>query len=451
MVRVRFAPSPTGNLHVGNARTAIINYLFSRKEKGTFLLRMEDTDLSRSSKEFEDSIVKDLSWLGIGWDEDLIRQSERFGIYREYADVLLHEGFAYKCFCSKERLIRVNEEKIRRKEPPGYDGYCRRLTEDEIRRLEEMNSKYVLRFMVKGREVAFDDMVFGHLKFSLRNLSDFIIIKADGTPSYNFSCVVDDMLMGITHVIRGRDHIPNTPKQILIFQAFGKEHPVYGHHPLLLEKDGKPLSKREGSRSIGGLRSEGVLPQAVFNYLAVLGRRVKKEVMDIDELIESFSLDSISKSDASFDYEKVLWFSRQHIRKMDTDRLAQISGIKEEEKKFLEVIKENASTTKELLELIKIFEEPTISNEGLEFLKSVDEAKEIGNVLFQILLDGEKLSLGSIKKRFIERSILLKKEVMLALRVLVTGRNYGPPIEDLLPRIPREVIMERVRWFLKIS
>lgn len=447
MVRVRFAPSPTGRLHLGNARTAILNYLFARKENGVFILRIEDTDRLRSQNLYREAIIDDLLWLGIKWDEGPYLQSERIELYKAYAEKLLSQGFAYKCFCSKERLLELKEDLIKSKEPPRYDGKCRDLSEHQRRKLELLGKPYVIRFMAPKKEVKFTDMIFGEIQFPSTYVDDFIIIKADGTPSYNFACAIDDLLMDITHVIRGRDHIANTPKQILIFDALRKKHPIYAHHPLLLEEEGRPLSKREGSKEIDSLKKEGIIPEAIINYLGVLGRNVKKEVMSFEELIESFSFDSISKSDQIFDFNKLLWFNKKHIRMLSAKEIGLRSGLFLEDERIFDAIKENVETLAEIKSMISIFKEPSISEDGLKYLKEHPHASAIAEILDESLNDKNNLSLSFLRTKMEERGISLRKENMMALRILITGKKEGPPIDTLISLIPHDVIKGRIECF----
>lgn len=446
MVRVRFAPSPTGYLHAGNARTAILNYLFSKKENGVFILRIEDTDRERSNPFFLESIIEDLSWLKIRWDEGPYFQSERLKIYESYAERMIRDGFAYRCFCSKERLSELRKRWIMSKEPPRYDGKCRNLTESEIRRLESAGEPYVVRFLSPQESVSFEDGIFGEINFPATYVDDFILIKADKTPSYNFAAVIDDMLMDITHVIRGRDHISNTPKQILLFKALGRPHPIYFHHPLLLEKDRRPLSKREGSREIRKLREMGIIPEAIINYLGVLGRKVERELMSPDELIDSFSIHSFSRSDEVFDFEKLLWFNKQHIRGLPAQELGKRAGLSLDER-IIDLLKDNVETLTDLRKMMAIFENPEIEEEGIKFLKGVEDAKKIAGIIKESVKNGERLSLQSLKGKIKDEGIPLKKENIMAIRILLTGKMAGPPIDRLLDFIPVNLILGRIECF----
>ncbi|MBP1698978.1 MAG: glnS, partial [Deltaproteobacteria bacterium] len=257
-VRVRFAPAPTGLLHIGNARTALFNFLFAKRHQGTFVLRIEDTDLERSTDSSIDRIIEDLKWLGIFWEEGPdrdgpmgpYRQSQRISIYREFADRLSQEGKSYKCFCSEERLEKLRKEQLSKGKMPRYDGRCRSLSEGEIAEMESSGLHPVLRFHVGRGSILFEDLIHGKMNFDSAGIGDFIIVRSDGMAAYNFACVMDDHLMHITHVIRGEDHLSNTPRQILLYQALGWQPPVFAHHPLILAPDRSPLSKRHGATAV---------------------------------------------------------------------------------------------------------------------------------------------------------------------------------------------------------
>ncbi len=329
MNRVRFAPSPTGNLHVGNARTAVLNYLFARSGgSGHFILRIEDTDVERSQSSFEESIKEDLKWLTLDWDEGPYRQSDRLDIYRSWAAALLGKGLAYKCFCSKEELEKARAEALRRGQPPRYGRVCAGLSRDAVHRLEAAGTPYVLRFRSPEREIRFRDAIYGDVSFPAEHVDDFIIVRTDGMPSYNFAASVDDQLMKITHVIRGSDHLSNTPKQIMLFLAFGFEPPAYAHHSLLIGVDKKPLSKRHGATRVAEFRAMGILPEAMVNYLAIIGRKVDREFLKTrEELMGTFTLGSFSSSDAVFDPGKLLWLNKEHLRTMDAGALLERMGL----------------------------------------------------------------------------------------------------------------------------
>jgi nondiscriminating glutamyl-tRNA synthetase len=324
-VRVRFAPSPTGNLHVGNARTALYNWLFARGHDGTFILRIEDTDAERSTVESEHAILEDLRWLGLDWDEgpDLdgphrpYRQSERFELYRSYARDLIRREQAYYCFCSPDELETERRAAHAAGLAPKYSGRCRAIAAEEAARRVADGERAAVRFLVQaGRDIAFDDLVRGDVVFSTDLIGDPIIIRSDGRPAYNFSVVVDDALMEITHVVRGEDHISNTPRQILIYEALGFAQPKFAHLSLVLGPDHAPLSKRHGATSVAEFREKGFLPESLVNYLALLGWSPGdgQELVDIREMARRFEVQDVSHSAAVFDTPKLAWMNRHYTK-----------------------------------------------------------------------------------------------------------------------------------------
>ncbi|HHS14395.1 MAG TPA: glutamate--tRNA ligase, partial [bacterium] len=333
-VRTRFAPSPTGRLHIGNARTAVMNWLFTCRMGGRLILRIEDTDEERSGRESETAILKDLQWLGIQWDEgpDLggpygpYRQSERTEIYRIHADLLRKEEKAYPCYCTARELEDRRKERIQRGDSAVYDGRCRHLTREERRGLEEEGRLPVLRFRAEAGSVEFDDLIKDHVSFPGDQLGDFVILRANGMPMYNFSCAVDDHLMHISHVIRGDDHVSNTPRQVLLFQAFGWDVPVYAHIPMILGSDRVRLSKRHGAVSVAQFREQGYLPEALVNFLSLLSwsSQTGEEILTLRQLIDEFDFKRVSSSAAVFDTEKLDWMNGVYIRRMEADRLANL-------------------------------------------------------------------------------------------------------------------------------
>ncbi len=323
-VRVRFAPSPTGLLHVGNARTALFNYLFARQSGGTFILRLEDTDAARSTAEAEEAILNDLRWLRLSWDEGPeqpgnfgpYRQSERLDIYRRYARALIEQGRAYPCYCTEEELEEKRKQSLAKGIPPKYDGRCRGLTPEEERSLAESGRRASLRFHVEARHITFEDQVKGRMSFDGQGVGDFIILRSDGTASYNFAAVIDDHLMEVTHVLRGEDHLTNTPRQVLVYQALGFAPPRFAHLSMILGPDRTPLSKRHGATAVSHFREEGYLPEALTNYLALLGWSPEdgRELLPLAELVRKFSLKRVSRSAAVFDFEKLNWVNREHLK-----------------------------------------------------------------------------------------------------------------------------------------
>jgi glutamyl-tRNA synthetase/nondiscriminating glutamyl-tRNA synthetase len=335
-MRVRFAPSPTGQLHVGNARTALFNWLLARHHGATFVLRIEDTDVERSTKESERAILEDLRWMGLEWDEGVdapgdhgpYRQSERLDLYRTHAQDLIAREQAYYCFCSPETLEADRQAALRAGRPPMYPGTCRRIPVEEGRRRVESGEPAVIRFRVPGRrEVSFDDIVRGRVRFDTDIIGDPVLVRSDGMPAYNFAVVVDDALMAITHVVRGEDHISNTPRQVLLYEAFGWVPPAFAHVSLVLGPDHSPLSKRHGATSVREFRERGYLPEALTNYLALLGWSPGEgdEVVPLEELARRFELEKVGHSASVFDTEKLAWVNRHYLRLADAHRLADLA------------------------------------------------------------------------------------------------------------------------------
>jgi glutamyl-tRNA synthetase len=323
--RVRFAPSPTGYLHVGGARTALFNWLFARHHGGTLVLRVEDTDLERSTTEMVEGILQGMRWLGLDWDEGPYYQTQRMEMYREAAAKLVASGHAYYCFCSKEELERRRATAAAAGRPPKYDGTCRKIPAQEAAIRRSQGAPAAVRFAVpESGATAFDDAVFGRVEFANTELEDFVLLRSDGGPTYHMSVVTDDVDMRITHIIRGADHISNTPKQVLLYQAMGARLPVFAHVPLILGPDKTRLSKRHGATSVMAYRDEGIVPEAFRNFLALLGWTPPEgtsEILGDAELIRLFGLDTISRSNAVFDRAKLDWFNSEYIRSYPAERL----------------------------------------------------------------------------------------------------------------------------------
>ena len=339
-MRVRFAPSPTGHLHVGNARTALFNWLLARGHDGTFILRIEDTDAERSTRESEESILEDLRWLGLEWDEGPdtggaggpYRQSERLHLYTSYANELLAGGHAYYCFCAPQKLEADRRAMLAAGRPPRYAGTCRAVSPEEARRRIDAGERAVVRFRVPEHiDVSFQDLVRGEVTFSTDVIGDPVLVRSDGRPAYNFAVVVDDALMEITHVIRGEDHISNTPRQVLLYRALGFGPPRFAHLSLVLGPDHTPLSKRHGATSVAEFRERGYLPEALMNYLALIGWSPRSgggqtpndaELMPMDELARRFALEDVGHSAGVFDPEKLAWMNRHYMKMASPGRMA---------------------------------------------------------------------------------------------------------------------------------
>ncbi len=323
-VRVRFAPSPTGYLHVGGARTALYNWLFARHQGGVFILRIEDTDVDRSKPELVTAILDSLKWLGLTWDEGPYRQSERLARYRRMASELERLGHAYPCFCKAEELQARRARAEAEHRPWKYDGACRKLADSERERRRAEKHLFALRFRVpETGETSFDDLVFGSVTLRNREIDDFVLLRSDGNPTYHLGVVADDLDMQVTHVIRGADHLSNTPKQILMYRALAKPQPAFAHLPLILGLDRQRLSKRHGATSVGAYREQGVLPEALRNFLALLGWTPPggKEIVSLEEMVQEFRLEQVSKSNAVFDFEKLAWMNGEYLHNLAPERL----------------------------------------------------------------------------------------------------------------------------------
>ncbi|RNC69056.1 MAG: glutamate--tRNA ligase [Desulfuromonadales bacterium] len=319
-VRLRFAPSPTGYLHVGGARTALFNWLLARKQGGKFILRIEDTDVARSTQESVDAILEGMTWLGLDWDEGPFFQSERFPVYLEFVEKLVAEGKAYRCYCTTEELEAKREQAMKEGRKPKYDGTCRNRAEEPAGRPS------VIRFRAPETGVtAFDDLIKGRIAFANEELDDLIIQRTDGTPTYNFTVVIDDATMGVTTVIRGDDHINNTPRQILMYEALGYPVPIFAHVPMILGSDKARLSKRHGATSVMAYRDMGYLPEAMVNYLVRLGWSFgDEEIFSREELIQKFSIENVGRSAGVFNPDKLLWLNHHYIKSGDPERLAEL-------------------------------------------------------------------------------------------------------------------------------
>ena len=333
-IRVRFAPSPTGMLHIGGARTALFNWLYARHYNGTFVLRIEDTDQVRSTEEAVNVILEGMKWLGLDWDEGPGKggeygpyfQMQRLPLYQEFAEELLKDEKAYYCYCTREELAESREKQVREGKNPKYDRHCLNLSEEEKKRYEAEGRKPVIRLKIPTREIAFNDLLRGEVTFDGGLLSDFVIMKSDGIPTYNYAVVIDDALMKITDVMRGDDHISNTPKQIVIYEALGFDVPKFAHIPMIMGQDHTRLSKRHGATSVMEYKKMGYIPEAVVNYIAHLGWSSggEKEIFSKEELIKEFTLDKISRHAAVFSMDKLNWFNSEYLKNMSIDSLTEM-------------------------------------------------------------------------------------------------------------------------------
>ncbi len=469
-VRVRIAPSPTGAIHVGLARSALYNYLFARNQKGSFLLRIEDTDPTRSTRESTEIIMRGLAWLGLEWDEGPYFQSQRFPIYQNYAERLIKEGKAYYCYCPKERLAEEREKAQARKIPYRYDRHCLELSESEKARLAKEGVPRVVRFLTPSQRVSFTDIIHGKIEKPPGEIEDFILLRADGSPTYNFACVIDDYEMGINYVIRAVEHIANTPKQILLYEAIGQEPPQFAHLPLILGPDRKKLSKRHGALSVLEYRDLGFLPNALLNYLALLGWSPggNREMMSKEEMIQLFSLERVNKANAIFDIKKLEWLNSEYIKKTPPEAILPHLAP------FLEGKDWFASPASEarLLKSIKISQERSrrltdLAEAVATFLKEDIQypAEEIKNFLtpenrerlkllaesFSSLTDFNKETTEKKLRELAERLSIKAAELIHPCRFALTGKTIGPPLFDIIEVLGKDLACRRLQKFTNLS
>jgi glutamyl-tRNA synthetase len=466
-VRCRFAPAPSGQLHVGGARTALFNWLFARNAGGAFVLRVEDTDATRVTEESIDSLKAALRWLGLDWDEgpDVegpfgpYRQTERLDLYRQVAADLRDRDLAYPCYCTPEELAERRKQAEARGEPPRYDGRCRKLTDEERRAFEAEGRPAALRFATPGKDVTFNDLIRGEATFPAADIEDFIVMRSNGTPTYLLAAAVDDHRMQMTHVIRGEDLFASTPRQQLLFEAFGAEPPKYAHVPLIVGSDRQPLSKRHGAVAVEAFRGEGILPEALFNYLALLGWSPgdEEEILPRDELIRRFDITAVQHHPAAFDQQKLEWMNGHYIRELSDDELATrvTSVLSEAEldpdetsvRAAVPLIKERMKRLTEAVDLLRfLFEdvEPderaarVIAKVGAEHLQeaasrleAVEEwrADEIERVLTDLQ----------------ESSSLSRRDAWQPIRAAVTGSTISPPLFESLELLGKEPTLDRLR------
>jgi glutamyl-tRNA synthetase len=461
-IRVRFAPSPTGFLHIGGVRTALFNWLFARRHKGKFILRIEDTDQERSTDQSIQAILEGLTWLGLDWDEGPFRQTERLTLYRQHADRLLAEGKAYHCYCLPEELDSRRKEALKAGRPPKYDGRCRNLARPAEARPAAIRFKSPL----EG-ETTFADMVKGIVSFENKQLDDLIIIRSDGWPTYNFCVVVDDSLMNITHVIRGDDHLNNTPRQILMFKAFNYPIPKFGHVSMILGSDKTRLSKRHGATSIMEYKNMGYLPEAMINYLVRLGWSYKdQEIFSLPELVEHFSMESVGSSASIFNPEKLLWLNAHYIKSGESDRmvplmtdqmkaLGLINGFKIEGEKLKDaylVLKERSRDLNELVHTaIDYFvDEIKIDPEASKKLgpEAIPLLRKVRELLLPIPMEHDPLE--KMFKEVMANSGKKMGEVAQPLRIVLTGKTVSPGIYEVFRLLGKKRSILRIERAIQL-
>lgn len=459
-VRTRFAPSPTGHLHIGGVRTALFNFIYAKKNNGKFILRIEDTDIERSEQKFTDSILDSLQWLGIMWDRGPFYQSRRMDLYKSAIDKLIETGRAYRCICTKEELDERRQKAIKEGRPPAYDRRCR---EEGIK--EVCGKPFAIRFaMLTEGETVVDDLIRGRVVFQNKQLDDLIIARPDGSPTYNLVVVVDDAAMKISNVIRGEDHLANTPKQIQILNALGYETPVYAHLPLILGTDKARLSKRHGATSAEEYRRQGYLPEAVINYLVRLGWSYgDKEIFSIEEMIKYFDISNVTKAAGIFNPEKLLWMNGAYIREMEDSVLLEKAFPFLKEKgydkhplynddyilKIIALLKTRSRTLAEFAESAGyFFTDEIIYNED-DVKKWINpEVKEYLEGLLAFVAGSEILREKELedylRKVCTERSIKLVK-IAQPVRIALTGQTVSPGLFEIMGLIGRESVERRLK------
>ncbi len=472
-IRVRFAPSPTGNLHLGSARTALFNWLYARHMGGSMVLRIEDTDPERSSAECEAAILSDLRWLGLDWDEgpDVggphapYRQSDRRELYVKEARRLAEKGLVYFCYCTPEELEARKERARAEGRMPLYDGSCRNLTAQDRERLKAEGRKPALRFRVPPGAIEFVDMLHGKVTFSSEVIGDFVILRSDGSAGFNFSVVVDDAAMGITHVVRGEDHLTNTARHVLLYRHLDYRVPLFVHHSLLMGTDGAKLSKRHGATSVREFHAAGYLPEAVINYLALLSWSPEeggREVLSLPELVKEFRLETLSRSPSIFDIHKLDWLNGQHIRRSDPARLVELArpfaGPVAGHPLFADMVisvRDNLDRLTEVPHYLEVYttfpplEQDMVtelsSREAMQVMEAVRGALEERQVTGQ---EEARLLLADITGEFKEKG-LKPRDIFMPLRIALTGRSAGPALPYILYILGREECLRRLSLVLE--
>ena len=476
-VRVRFAPSPTGPFHIGGARSALFNYLLARKTGGKLILRIEDTDRERSTPESEENIKAALKWLGMDWDEGVdvggpngpYHQMERLDIYKKYTDKLLAEGKAYYCYCTDEELVEGRQSLIKEGKKPRYMGKCRHLTEEQIAQFKAEGRKPTVRFRVPAdQQILVRDMVRGDAVFDSNNIGDFVIVKSDGIPTYNYAVVIDGAMMHITDVVRADEHLADTPRQCLVYDALGFKQPTFGHISLILGKDHTKMSKRHGATSVDQYRQLGYLPEAINNFLALLGwaPNSEQEIFSMDELIHEFSMDRVAKNHAVFYVDTLNWINQHYMRQLDAEAFFEaakphmiaagyMTGEEEGEKlawlkRVVATAQEHISYAAQIPECVEMYfnDEFDFENEEAEAVLKAETVPTVINMLLEELPKVENLDNAAVKALFkqIQKATKLKgKDVFMPIRVALTGNQHGPELAAMVPLLGVERTAKRIK------
>ncbi|UCZ53349.1 glutamate--tRNA ligase [Bacillus shivajii] len=480
-VRVRFAPSPTGHLHIGGARSALFNYLFARNQNGKFIVRIEDTDQARNVDTATEKLMESMKWLGIDWDESVdvggphepYKSMDRLDIYKQYINQLIDEGKAYYCYMSAEELEAEREAQRARGETPKYSGRDRNLTKEQREAYEEEGRKPVVRFRVpEDKPVVVDDIVRGEVTFEADGIGDFVIARTDGVPTYNFAVVIDDRLMEISHVIRGEEHLSNSPRQVLIYEAFGWKTPRFAHASLILNEDRQKMSKRDESiiQFVEQYRDLGYLPEAIVNFIALLGWSPggEEEILTQEQLIEQFSLERVIKAPAVFDTKKLAWMNNQYMKAADVDRVVDLAlphlikaGRLSEElsdaerewaHKLIALHQEKMSFGAEIVELTELFFKTEIDyNEDAKQVLEEEQVPEVLDVFKEKIASLEEFKADQIKSSMkeVQKETGHKgKKLFMPIRVATTGQQHGPDLPQAIELLGKEVVITRLEKVL---
>lgn len=475
-VRVRFAPSPTGPFHIGGARSALFNWLIARQTGGKLILRIEDTDLERSTRESEENIKDALRWLGLDWDEGIdaggeygpYRQTERLAIYQKYTEQLLAQGKAYHCFCSEEELEAERQVLMEKGEMPRYLGRCRNLSAAEKDALCAEGRKPVVRFRVpEGESIMFNDLVRGQVVFESDGIGDYVIVKSDGIPVYNYAVVIDDASMHISHVVRGEEHLSNTPRQLLLYNALKFTPPEFAHISLILGKDRTKMSKRHGATAIEQYKNKGYLPAGLINFLVLLGWSPagEQEFFTLDELVQQFSMDRVAKNPAVFDVDKLNWINGHYVKQLPVSELTEIAlphlihagYISEQEAKekrnwieqVVGAVREYISYAADIVEHVDVFfnDAPELEDEGAKEILQAQEIPLVMNAFKEKIRAAIELDVPSVQtilKGITKELKLGGKKVYMPIRIALTGKAHGPELDSLIAIIGKERTIKRI-------
>jgi len=487
-IRLRFAPSPTGYLHIGGLRTALYNYLFAKHNNGKFVLRIEDTDQTRFVEGAIENLIESLHWSGVKYDEGVFVedgkivqkgeygpyiQSERLEIYKKYVDELIEKGHAYYCFCSKERLEQVREEQKVNGLVPKYDGFCRNISIEEAKERIAKGEEYVVRLKLpQDYDVKFQDLVRGDIVINTDDIDDQVLLKSDGYPTYHMAVVVDDHLMEITHIVRGEEWLPSTPKHIYLYEVFGWKKPIYVHLPTVLNKDRKKLSKRQGDVSVEDFRDKGYLPEGLVNYLALVGWSPEdnQEILSMEELIDKFSFERVSKTGGIFDKDKLNWVNGHYIRSSSIERITDMAvpylieaGFIDDEfaknrydwiKLLVHTVQESLDTVAEVVEKVEfIFKEHVeiVEEDALEIIKG-EQVRVVLTAIKEELSNVEEVDEEYAKgfMKLIQKATEVKgKNLFMPARVALTGMAHGPEFVNILVLLGKQNILKRIDYVME--